>query len=190
MAAGRRHASHPLTCHSRLIPLGSHQPHVHPSVFVAAGARIIGRTTIGAGSSIWFNAVLRADINRIRIGCRTNIQDLCILHVDHDAPCVVGDEVVVGHQACLHGCTVGDGALIGMGAILLNHARIGDEALVAAGALVPEGMRVPPRALVMGRPARRVRTLSSVEVRQQHRWALSYARLAGTYARNLHKSCR
>ena len=165
------------------MPCRSHRPRLHSSVFVVPGACLIGRVQIGAGSSVWFNAVLRADINRIRVGRRTNIQDLSLLHVDHDQPCLLGDEIVVGHQACLHGCTVGDGALIGIGSIVLSGARIGEEALVGAGCVVPEGVRIPPRTLVMGIPARRVRTLSAAEARQQHRWALHYAQMAREYRR-------
>lgn len=166
---------------STLIAFHAHRPRIHPTVFVAPGAQLIGRVTIGARSSVWFNAVLRADINRIRVGQGTNIQDLCLVHVDHDTPCLIGDDIVVGHQVCLHACTVGDGSLIGNGAIVLSRARIGDEALVAAGCLVPEGVRIPPRTLVMGIPARRVRKLTAAEIRQHRRWAASYARLAQQY---------
>ena len=168
-----------------LIPFGAHRPCLHPTVFIAPGARLIGQVRIGAHSSIWYNAVLRADINRIRIGQGTNIQDLCLVHVDHDKPCRIGDEIVVGHHACLHACTVGDGALIGIGSIILSGARIGDEALVAAGCVVPEGVKIPPRTLVMGMPARRVRTLSATEIRQHRHWAADYARLAQAYRRRL-----
>jgi len=167
--------------HASLLSYRSLRPRLHPSVFIAAGARIIGRVTIGARSSIWFNTVLRADINRIRIGQGTNIQDLCLVHVDHDKPCVIGHDIVVGHHVTLHACTIGDGSLIGMGAIILSGARIGEEALVAAGSLVPEDARVEPRALVMGVPARYVRTLSSAEIRSHRRWASDYARLAHDY---------
>lgn len=166
---------------SSLIALRGHRPRVHRSVFIAPGARLIGRVQIGARSSVWFNAVLRADINRIRIGTGTNIQDLSLVHVDHDTPCLIGNDIVIGHHVCLHACTVGDGSLIGNGAIVLSRARIGEEALVAAGCLVPEGVRIPPRTLVMGIPARRVRTLSAREVLQHRRWAAGYARLAQQY---------
>ena len=164
-----------------LIAFHGHHPRVHPSVYLAEGARIIGRVTIGAHSSVWFNAVLRGDINRIRIGQYTNIQDVSLIHVDQDTPCLIGHEIVVGHHVCLHACTIGDGSLIGNGAIVLSGARIGEEALVAAGCLVPEGARVPPRTLVMGIPARRVRTLTVAEIRDHRRWAVRYAQLAQHY---------
>ena len=171
-----------------LIPYRTNQPRLHPTVYVAPGARVVGRVTIGARSSVWFNAVLRADVNRIRVGQGTNIQDLCLVHVDHDKPCLIGNDIVVGHHACLHACTVGDGSLIGIGSIVLSGARIGDEALVGAGSLVPEGARIPPRALVVGIPARRVRTLTASEVRQHRKWAANYAQLAKQYLTDSHKS--
>ena len=167
-----------MNAETSIIAYRSHRPRVHSSVYLARGACVIGRVQIGAHASIWFNSVLRADIERIRVGRTTNIQDLCLLHVDHHLPCLIGDEVVVGHQVTLHGCVVGDGALIGMGAIVLSGARVGDEALVGAGSVVPEGVRIPPRTLVMGIPARRVRQLTAAEARSQHHWAQRYAQLA------------
>lgn len=133
-------------------------PHVAPDVFVAPGATLIGDVTIGAGSSVWFGCVLRADVGSIVIGQRTNIQDLSCLHMtDGLSNTVVGDDVTVGHRAVLHGCTVEDGALIGMGAILLDGVVVGRDAVIAAGALVPPRMVIPAGAMVKGSPAKVVR---------------------------------
>jgi carbonic anhydrase/acetyltransferase-like protein (isoleucine patch superfamily) len=119
----------------------------------------MGDVTIGAEASVWFGAVLRGDMAPISIGAQTNLQDGTIVHVDEDAPCTVGARVGVGHRVILHGCTVEDECLIGMGSILLNNVRIGTGSVVAAGAVIPEGMQVPPRSLVMGVPGRIVRAV-------------------------------
>lgn len=139
-------------------------PSIHPSVFIADGARIIGDVTIGENSSIWFNVVIRGDVGPIRIGSGTNIQDLTMCHLTRErSRLIVGSEVTVGHCAILHGATIEDGALIGMGAILLDNAHIGTGAIVAAGAVVTEGMEVPAGVLVAGVPARVVRELQPAE---------------------------
>lgn len=166
-----------------LIPFRGHHPTLHPSVYVAEGARLIGRVTVGARSSIWFNAVLRADLAAIRIGTDSNIQDNAVLHVGHGDPCVVGDGVVVGHLVNLHGCTVGDGALVGNNAIVLDGARVGEEAFIGAGAVVPPGTRVPPRTLMLGAPARVARKLTAADVRDMRYWARHYTQTAAAYKR-------
>src|SRR5947209_8960929 len=119
-------------------PYRGRRPEIDTTAFLAPGARVIGDVAIGPQSSVWFNAVLRGDADRIRVGARTNIQDNAVLHTDPGQPCVVGDDCVVGHGAIVHGCEIGNTCLIGMGAIVLTGAVIGEESLVAAGALVPE----------------------------------------------------
>ncbi len=145
---------------STILSYDGNSPEIPDSVFVADGARIIGRVCVGERSSIWFNAVLRGDNDRIVVGRETNVQDGAILHVDGGFPCIVGDRVTVGHRAVLHGCTVADGVVVGMGAIILNGAKVGREAFVAAGALVKEGQEIPERALAVGIPAKIVRTFN------------------------------
>ena len=132
-------------------------PTVAESAWVAPSADVIGDVTIGARASIWYQCVLRGDIAPISIGAETNIQDLTMVHVDVNTPAVIGARVGVGHRAIIHGCTIEDDCLIGMGAIVLSHALIGEGSVVAAGAIVLEGMRVPPRSLVVGVPARIIR---------------------------------
>lgn len=144
-----------LTC----IPFGDQAPSIDSRAFVAPGARLIGAVTLDAESSIWFNAVLRADLAAIRVGRGSSIQDCCVVHVDHDGPCEIGTNVVVGHNAVLHACRIGDGALVGMGAVVLSGVEVGAGAVVAAGSLVKEGCRIPPRTLYAGSPARCVRSL-------------------------------
>ena len=156
-------------------------PKIHPTVFIAPGAQIIGAVTVEEGASVWFNAVLRADINEIRVGKRSNIQDGSVLHVENDAPCIVGDDVVVGHVAIVHACTIEDGCLIGMGATILNRARIGTGSLVAAGAVVLEKTIVPPGSLVAGVPAKVVRPLEKAEIKGIREWAEKYRLLAEAY---------
>jgi carbonic anhydrase/acetyltransferase-like protein (isoleucine patch superfamily) len=132
-------------------------PNIHPSVFVAPTAAVMGEVTLGEDASVWYNAVLRGDMAPIVIGAQSNIQDGSVVHVDEGVPCTVGQRVGVGHRVILHGCTVGDDCLIGMGSVLLNGVTIGTGSVVAAGAVVPENMQVPPRSLVMGVPGRIVR---------------------------------
>ncbi len=127
--------------------------------FIAPSADIIGDVTIAEGANIWFNAVLRADMASISIGINTNVQDCSVIHVDEGVSCTLGEGITVGHSAVLHGCTVEDHCLIGMGAIVLNGAEVGEESLVGAGSLVPQGMKIPPRSLVMGSPAKVVKEL-------------------------------
>ncbi len=137
-------------------------PRIHPSAFVAPGAAVMGDVTVGADASIWYGAVLRGDMAPIVIGPETNLQDGTIVHVDERVPCTVGRRVGVGHRVILHGCTVEDECLIGMGSILLNGVRIGTGSVVAAGAVIPEGMQVPPGSLVMGVPGRIVRSVDAM----------------------------
>lgn len=160
------------------ISFEEHSPRVHSSVFIAEGAKVIGQVSIGAESSIWFNAVLRGDINSIAIGERTNIQDACILHVTHDSPVIVGSDVTVGHRAIIHGCTIGDSCLIGMGAIVLDGARVGKQSLIGAGAVVLQEFIVPEGSLVTGVPGRVVRQLTNGEKTQIQQSAANYVAYA------------
>lgn len=159
----------------------SRKPTLGEAVFVAPGAILRGDVSIGDHSSIWFNAVLRADINFIRIGHHSNIQDNCVLHLSDDFPCVIGNYVTVGHGAIVHACTVGDGSLVGMGSTILDGAVIGEGALVGANSLVPLGMKVPPGSVVFGNPARIVRALSPEEQGVIRGYAEKYVRAAQFY---------
>jgi carbonic anhydrase/acetyltransferase-like protein (isoleucine patch superfamily) len=140
-------------------PSETARPRVDPSAFVAPEARVMGDVEVGERSSIWFNAVVRGDTSHVRIGARTNIQDGAVVHTDTGHPCLIGSDCTVGHLAVVHGCTIGNGCLIGMGAIVLSGAVVEDESIVAAGSLVPEGKEFPPRSLLVGSPARLVRSL-------------------------------
>jgi carbonic anhydrase/acetyltransferase-like protein (isoleucine patch superfamily) len=160
-----------------LRPYKSIHPLVHPSAFVDASAQVIGDVHLGAESGIWMNCVVRGDVHSIRIGARTNIQDLTLVHVMRDThPTVIGDNVTIGHSAVIHGCAIEDRCLIGMGAILLNGCHIGTGSIVAAGALVPEGMAVPPGSMIMGMPAKVVRRLTADEDASITRYADNYVR--------------
>lgn len=134
---------------------------IDPSAYIAPTAAVMGDVTLEAHTSVWYGAVLRGDMAPISIGEATNIQDGTIVHVDEGVPCTIGRRVGVGHRVILHGCTVEDDCLIGMGSVLLNHVRIGRGSVVAAGAVIPEGMEVPPGSLVMGVPGRIVRTVDA-----------------------------
>ena len=159
----------------------SKKPTIGRKVFVADGARLVGDVTIGDGASIWFNAVLRADINRVVIGAFTNIQDGSICHVANDHACVVGGYNTVGHNVILHGCSVGDENLVGMGAILMNGVRIGNQCIIGAGALLTEGLDVPDGSLVYGSPARIVSKLGDHERKQIRELAEKYHQVALEY---------
>ena len=142
-------------------------PEIDSSAYVDDSAHVIGDVVIGEESSVWFNATIRGDVNYIRIGARTNIQDSSVLHVTKGThPLFIGSEVTVGHNVTLHGCTIRDRCLIGMGAIVLDGAEVGEDSIVGAGALVKEGMRVKPGTLVVGVPAREVRQLTDEEVQR------------------------
>ena len=165
-----------------LRPYRSSVPRVHPTAFVDDSAQVIGSVEIGEESGIWMNAVLRGDVNTIRVGRQTNLQDGCIVHVMRGThPAWLGDQVTVGHGAILHGCTVRDRCLIGVGAILLNGAEIGEESIVAAGTLVTEGTKFPPRSLVMGRPGIRKRDLRDDEVAGILAYAVRYVEYRKDY---------
>ncbi len=135
---------------------------IHPTAFLAPGAVVLGDVSIGRDASIWYNSVVRGDMAPITIGDETNIQDLTVMHVDEGIPCTIGRRVGVGHRAILHGCTVEDESLIGMGAVLLNGVHVGTGSVVGAGAVLPEGMQVPPGSLVLGVPGRIVRPVDAV----------------------------
>ena len=166
----------------QLLKLPDTEPSIDGSVFRAPGSVVVGDVQIGPSSSIWYNVVVRADVSPVRIGARTNIQDGSILHADPGFPCIIGDDVTVGHRAIVHGAKVGNGALIGMGAILLNGAEIGEEAIVAAGAVVTEGTIVSPGALVAGIPAKEKRQLDEDGRTMGRRGAEGYVRNAKLHA--------
>jgi carbonic anhydrase/acetyltransferase-like protein (isoleucine patch superfamily) len=153
-------------------------PTIDPSAFVARGAQIVGDVRLAAGSSIWYNAVLRADINYVEIGADSNIQDGSVLHVENDTPCIVRENVTVGHGAILHACTIEPDCLIGMGAIILSGAVIGRGSIIAAGAVVRENTVVEPFSLMAGVPAHLVRTVDPDTARTNRSWALKYGEVA------------
>jgi carbonic anhydrase/acetyltransferase-like protein (isoleucine patch superfamily) len=141
------------------------EPRVHPSVFIDDSAQVIGDVEIGEESSVWMHAVVRGDVHRIRIGRRSNVQDGTVVHVMKDTHATtIGDEVTIGHSAVIHGCTIEDCCLVGIGAIVLNGARVGAGSIVAAGALVTEDIVIPPRSLVMGAPGKVRRTLEDADL--------------------------
>jgi carbonic anhydrase/acetyltransferase-like protein (isoleucine patch superfamily) len=150
-------------------PYDDRRPRIHSTAFIAPGAVVAGDVEIGAEASVWFNAVVRGDSDHVTVGARTNVQDNAVLHTDPGQPCEIGTECTVGHAAIAHGCRIGRGCLIGMGAVILSGAVIGDESLVAAGALVPEERRFEPRSLLVGSPARLVRTLTDHDVEEMIR---------------------
>jgi carbonic anhydrase/acetyltransferase-like protein (isoleucine patch superfamily) len=153
-------------------------PKIPASAFVAWNAEVSGEVELGAGASIWFGAVLRADLAPIKVGEDSNVQDGAVLHVSPDLACSLGAGVTVGHGAIVHACAVGDYCLIGMGAIILDGAEIGAESIVGAGSLVTQGKRFPPRSMIFGSPAKVVRELSEDEVRGLHEHAAAYRELA------------
>ena len=159
---------------------------VHPTAFIAPGAVVLGDVTLGEESSVWYTSVLRGDMAPISIGAQSNIQDGTIVHVDEGVPCQVGPRVGVGHRVILHGCTVEENCLIGMGSILLNGVHIGQGSVVAAGAVLKEGMRVPPGSLVMGVPGKVVRQVDAtlaarIEATWRHYVMQAKAHAGGRY---------
>ncbi len=162
-------------------PIDGYHPQVPDRAFVAGSAHLLGRVRLEEDASVWYTAVLRGDQEHITVGARTNIQDGCVLHADSGLPATLGADVTVGHRAVVHGCTVEDGCLIGMGAVLLNGCRIGAGSLVAAGTVVLEGTEVPPGSLVVGSPGKVRRELSAEERGVLAASAEHYVALAGKH---------
>jgi carbonic anhydrase/acetyltransferase-like protein (isoleucine patch superfamily) len=171
-----------------LLPHGDTFPQVVGSAWVAPGANVIGDVHLGEESSVWYGAVLRGDTEPIRIGDRTNVQDGCILHADPGFPAIVGEGCVVGHNAVVHGCEIGDNCLVGMGATILNGAKIGDGSIVAAGAVVPEGREFPPRSLIVGVPAKRVGNITDEQAADIEWGASEYVERAAAHRASLDES--
>ncbi|MFN7930254.1 MAG: gamma carbonic anhydrase family protein [Blastocatellia bacterium] len=168
---------------------------VHPTIadncFIADNATIIGNVTMGEHSSIWFNTVIRGDVDKITIGHHTNIQDLTMVHVTGGMACTnIGNYVTIGHSAVIHGCTIGDRCLIGMNATVLDYAVIGEDSIIAAGAVVAPGMIVPPRSMVVGVPGKIKKMLSDAEVQQLNHFWQAYIELKETYLQEAALSCR
>ena len=161
-----------------LIKLNGNKPELADNVFTAPGSKIIGKVFINSNSSIWYNTVIRGDIDRITIGKNTNIQENSSLHIDIDIPLKIGDNVTVGHGAILHGCTINNNCLIGMGAKILNQAVINKNCIIGAGALVTEQQEIPPKSLVLGVPGKVVRKLKDKEIEKIKKSAEHYCKLA------------
>ncbi len=167
--------------------LGDDTPQLHATAWVADSAQVIGRVHMGEGSSVWYGAVLRGDTDSITLGARSNVQDGSVLHADPGFPLTLGENVTVGHQVMLHGCTIGDGALIGIQAVVLNGAKIGKNCLVGAGSVVTEGKEFPDNSLILGSPAKVVRTLSPEQALSMRSAALHYVENAQHHRTQLKK---
>lgn len=161
--------------------------HIHPTVFIAETATIVGDVTIYQDASVWFGAVIRGDADKIVIGEGTNVQDGVVIHCDAGLPTTIGKRVVIGHRAVVHGARIADNVMIGIGAIVLNGAKIGEYSIVAAGALVPEGKEIPPRSLVMGVPGKVVREVTEQEIKRITDGAQTYIERAKNYWRGIYK---
>ncbi len=160
------------------------KPKIHPSVFVAKNADIIGDVTIDEGSSIWFQTVLRGDVAPTRIGKRVNIQDLSLVHQSPDSPVIIEDDVTIGHQVTIHGCTIRKNALIGMGSLILDNVEIGENAFIGAGSLLSPGTVIPPNTMAFGRPARVIRDLTDKDYAEMERIRTSYTKKGQYYKEN------
>jgi gamma-carbonic anhydrase len=173
----------------RIIPIHGKAPRIHDSAFIAPGCVIVGDVEIGADSSVWYNCVLRADVSRIVIGERTNVQDGSVLHCDpprpgdpEGSPLLIGNDVLIGHMAMVHGCIIEDRGFVGLGAIAMNKAVIGSDAMLAAGAMLTEGKAMGPRELWGGRPARMMRTLDDAAIMGMRLGVMHYAQNAKDHA--------
>ena len=160
-------------------------PQLNNIALDAPNCSIIGDVTLEEDVSVWFGATIRADVESVTIGKRTNIQDNATVHVNHDTPTIIGEEVTVGHNAVVHACTIGDRCLIGMGSIVLDNAEIGEGSVVGAGALVTQGKKFPPRSLIIGNPAKAVRTISDDQYKKLIQSAETYVELAKETTKSL-----
>jgi len=174
---------------ANLISFGGKSPRIDPAAFVAPGAQLIGDIEIGPEASIWYNCVLRGDVNRIRIGARTNIQDGTVLHVDSPKPgdpeghaTIIGEEVLIGHLAMVHGCILHDRAFVGLGSVVMDGCEIESDAMLAAGAMLTPGKRIPAGQLWAGRPAKYVRDLSAADLQGMRAGVAHYVELARAHA--------
>lgn len=164
-----------------LVTVDGHTPQVDPTAWIAPGAVVAGRVTLGPDAAVWYNAVIRAEMEAVTLGAGSNLQDGCVVHTDHGFPATIGADVTVGHRAVLHGCTVEDRCLIGMGSVVMNGAVIGAGSLVAAGAVVSQGTVVPPGSLVAGVPGKIRRELSDDETAIHDLSAAAYRHLLGVH---------
>lgn len=167
--------------------LGDRAPQIAPTAWVAPGAQVIGSVLLEDGASVWFGAILRGDNELITLGRGTNVQDGAVLHTDPGFPLTLSAQVLVGHQAMLHGCTVGEGSLVGIQAVVMNGAVIGRECLIGAGALIPEGRVIPDRSLVLGSPGKVVRQLTDAEAAAIREGCVKYAERALRYRDDLRR---
>ncbi|WP_106639074.1 gamma carbonic anhydrase family protein [Allosphingosinicella vermicomposti] len=177
-----------------IIPFGGKTPVIHPTAFVAPGARIIGDVEIGPEASIWYNVVIRADVNRIRIGARTNVQDGTIIHCDSPKPglpegnpTIIGDDVLIGHMAMVHGCTLHDRAFVGLGSIVMDGCTVESGGMLAAGAMLTPGKTIPARQLWAGRPARQLREIPHEGLAAQQAGVAHYVELAKAHAQAIRR---
>lgn len=197
MRAGKAFAISPQNCHSpplmtlsfdeRMERFLFQKPNIHPTAFVAANASVIGHVTLEEEASVWYQTVLRADINRIHIGPRSNIQDGSVIHLEDNIPTLVGELVTVGHKAILHACTIDNEVLVGMGAVILDGVEIGARSIIGAGAIVTKGKKIPPGSLVIGAPGKVVRQLDLTEQADIRYWAEKYVKLSRYYKENAEK---
>ncbi len=167
--------------------LDSREPQIGEGSWIADNATVIGRIILGRNVSIWYNSVLRGDNDPIIIGDNSNVQDSCVLHTDDGVPLTLGANVTIGHMVMLHGCTIGEGSLIGINAVVLNEAHIGRDCLIGAKTLIPEGREIPDRSLVVGTPGRIIRSLTEEEVIRNRRGAANYVRHLAEHAHGLRR---
>ena len=165
--------------------LGEHAPDIDPSAYITDNANIIGKVKIEAKASIWFDVTIRGDNELITVGENSNVQESCVLHTDPGCPLTISKNVTIGHQAMLHGCTIGEGSLIGIQAVILNGAKIGKNCLVGAGALVTEGKTFPDNSLIVGAPAKAIRTLTEEDIARMHGNTDNYVKRGQSYKTNL-----
>ena len=165
--------------------LGEHIPTIDATAYIAPSAQIIGKVDVQAGASVWFGVTIRGDNELISVGKNSNVQESCTLHTDMGFPLTLGEHVTIGHQAMLHGCTVGDGSLIGIQAVILNGAKIGKHCLIGAGALITEGKEIPDYSLVVGSPGKVIRSLTEAEVAGLQKNAQHYSERAQDYKTQL-----
>lgn len=171
-----------------ILPYRGVWPTIDPSAFVAPDATIVGDVTVGPDASVWFGAVVRGDVARIRIGARSNVQDTCVLHADESTPCIIGADCTLGHGAIVHGATLGDRVLVGMNATVLTGATLGEDTIVAAGTVLPEGKAIPAGQLVMGLPGRVVCPITEAERERILRGSANYQAYARDYAQAIREA--